>query len=193
MPPAAPTDYIRTLKFTLRWSAAIAGATGEVRHVCDALQAARVRIEREIEDCIDDGLRGKQLEDPNTRVRMEVSTDALQLELSVQITFASLVAETVEQVMVAARKVDECASAVLRSHTTRLDARVVEQQRQVRLVRMPAKVVPVKAEKPAPAASSSSSSANAPSPAIIVWLIVNTFISLLALIGVFILLLLRQR
>lgn len=191
MPPADPAQYIRTLKLIMLWSAAMAGAPDEIKCVCDALNATHVQIEREIEDCIDDGLRRKKLEDTNTRARITALLNELQLELSVQITFASLVAETAEQVMMVAQKVDECAGAVLRSHTKRLDARVMEQRRQVKWVRMPAKVVSVQTGRPAK--ESSSSSANVPSPGITIWLIVNTFISLLALIGVVILLLLRQR
>lgn len=183
MPPVDPTQYIRTLKFTLLWSAAIAGTPGEIKYICDALNAARVRLEREIEDCIDDGLHGKKLDDPNTRVRIEVALNELQLELSVQITFASLIAETAEQVLMVAHKVDECAGAVLRSHTKRLDGRVTEQLRQVRLVRTPAKVVPVQAEKPAQA----SSSVSGPSQRMTMWLVINTALSLMALAGVFVL------
>lgn len=183
MPPIEPTQYIRTLKLTMLWSAGMAGAPDEIKHVCDALNAQHVQIEREIEDCIDDGLCGKGLEDANTRVRITALVNVLQLELSVQITFASLVAETVDQVMLVAQKVDECAGAVLRSHTKRIDARVTEQQRQVKLVRTPAKVVPVIADKPARVAPS----AGAQPQQWMLWLTINMILSLMALAGVVIL------
>lgn len=185
MPPTDPAQYIRTLKFTLLWSAAIAGTPEEIRRVYDVLFPTRVRIEREIEDCIDDGLRGKQLDDPNTRVRIDASLDKLHMELNVQVTFASLMPETVEQVMMVAQKVDECAGAVLRSHTKRIDARVMEQHRQVKLVRTPAKVVPVQAGKPAQ--TTSLVNASAPSQAVTMWLVVNSVIALMALAGVVVL------
>lgn len=175
-----PAQYIRTLKLNMIWSAGMAGAPDDIKHVCDSLNALHVQIEREIEDCIDDGLRGKGLDDTNTRVRMAALANALQLELSVQITFASLVAETVDQVMLVANKVDECAGAVLRSHTKRIDARVMEQRRQVKLVRTPPKVVPAQAVKQAPVAPA----AGAQSQQLMVWLTINMIISLIALAGV---------
>lgn len=188
MPPVEPTQYIRTLKLTMLWSAIMAGTPDEVKRVCDALNASRVQLEREIETCVDDGLRGKKLEDTNTRARITTLFNELQLELSVQITFASLVAETVEQVMTVAHKLDECAGAVLRSHARRLDERVVEQRRQVRLVRVPAMVVP------APVSDAPADDQHA--QRMRVWLIVNSAIALMALVGVlilFLLLLLTQR
>lgn len=160
----------------------MAGTPDEVKRVCDALSAGHVQIEREIETCIDDGLRGKKLEDTNARVRITTLLDELQLELSVQITFASLVAETVDQVMTVARKLDECAGAVLRSHARRLDERVMEQRRQVRLVRVPAVVVP------APVSDAPADDRGA--QRMRVWLIVNFAIALTALVGVLILFLL---
>lgn len=190
MPPSDASSYIRALQLTVMWTAIMDGTAEEIQRVCHALNAIHVQIEREIEDCIDNGLVGKKIEAPNTRVRIEALTDALQVELHVHVTFGSLLPETREQVMEVARKVAECTSEVLRSRSQRIDPRVIGQWRSVRQIRPPAQVVPVQADKPAQPPPSSP--AIAPSPLITFWLIANTFISLLALMGVILLVLLRQ-
>lgn len=191
VPPIEPTQYIRTIKLNMIWSAGMAGTPDDMEKVCVALNASHVRIEREIEDCIDDGLRGKKFDDTNTRVRIAPLVNTLEIELSVQVTFASLVAETVEQVMTVANKVAECAGAVLCSHTKRIDARVMEQHRQVKLVRTPATVVQAEKQKPANAVPDTV----APSQRLMMLLVINMVISLMALAGtllLFVLMLFRR-
>jgi hypothetical protein len=133
MPSVDPSQFIRTLKLIMTWSAASNASPEEIRHASEVLSANRVQIEREIEDCIDDGLRGKGFDDTNTRVRISPEMTALHMALTIQVTFASLVQETSERIMAVATKVDECAGSVLRARVQRQGARVTEQARQIRL------------------------------------------------------------
>lgn len=167
----------------MNWSAASTGTPDQTRSVRDALYSNRVQIEREIEDCIDHGLRGKGFEDSNTRVRIALIDDSIQFELSIQTTFASLVHESVENIMTVAQKVDECAGSVLRMRVSRQDARVTEQTRQVRLERTPPKVVPAQPVKAAAPAAKDATNLEKKVQQLAVWMAINTMIALMALIA----------
>jgi hypothetical protein len=148
-----------------------------------------VQIEREAEDCIDHGLRGVGFEDTNTRVRIASIVDSLQIELSIQVTFASLVQETSEHVYKVANKVDECAGSVLRGRVSRQDVRVVEQGRRMLLERSVPKQVqaqPVLAQAVKPAASGLLE-VQKKVQQLARWIAINLLISLLALFAIFVL------
>ncbi len=183
MPPIDPSQFIRTLRLKMNWSAASTGTPDQTRSVRDALYSNRVQIEREIEDCIDHGLRGKGFEDSNTRVRIALIDDSIQFELSIQTTFASLVHESVENIMTVAQKVDECAGSVLRMRVSRQDARVTEQTRQVRLERTPPNVVPAQPVKAAAPAAKDATNLEKKVQQLAVWMAINTMIALMALIA----------
>lgn len=168
----------------MHWSAASSHSVEEIRRVCSALNANRVQIEREIEDCVDAGLLGKGFEDTNTRVRLMPFVEMLQCELSIQVTFASLLQETKEHIMTVANKVDECAGTVLRTRMARLDARAVEQERQMRWERPPVREVPVPSAQPAKPAKPAATITDVQFRRLTNWMLVNLGLSLLALFGV---------
>jgi hypothetical protein len=195
MPSVDPSQFIRTLRLIMTWSAASNGPPDEIKRVSDALSANRVQIEREIEDCIDDGLRGKGFEDTNTRVRISPDVSILHVELTIHVTFASLVQETSEHIMIVARKVDECAGSVLRARVSRQSVRVIEQARQVRLDQSIPKEVPAEPAPSAKVVKPASALDNARVRQLVAWVGINTAIALMTLIGVlvlFILMLIRR-
>ncbi len=149
--------------------------------------------EREIEDCIDDGLRGKGFEDTNTRVRMSPESNVTHMVLTIHVTFASLVQETAEHIMTVARKVDECAGSVLRARVSRQSVQVMEQARQIRLDKTTPREVRTESAKPAKAARpAQGASMEAHVRQLSLWVGINIALTFVTLVGVLVLFWLMQ-